>query len=349
MPSSVELQAVTKVYPGGVRALDAVDLAVAPGELFTLLGPSGCGKTTLLRTIAGFERADAGRVVIGGRDVEGVPPQRRDLGVVFQSHAVFPHMTVFDNVAFGLRARGVAGDALRRRVVAALERVHLGGLDARTPDRLSGGQQQRVGLARALAIEPDVLLMDEPLSSLDARLRVDMREELRALQQALGITTVYVTHDQEEALSISDRLAVMAAGRVAQVGAPRAVYADPASLEVAAFVGRVSVLDAAAAARLGLPPPPPAGRLAVRPEHVRLEALSPGDEAPAGRREARVTQVAFTGPLVTYGLDCGGAALLAEVHRPTAGDLLAPGARVAVSVAPEHAWRFAADGARVRG
>lgn len=347
MSAGVELHGVTRTYPGGVRALAGVDLRVEAGELFTLLGPSGCGKTTLLRTIAGFERADAGRVVIGGRDVASVPPQRRNLGVVFQSHAVFPHMSVFDNVAFGLRARGVAADEVRRRVAAALDRVRLAGLEERTPDRLSGGQQQRVGLARALVIEPDVLLMDEPLSSLDARLRLDMRDELRGLQQALGITTLYVTHDQEEALAVSDRVAVMAAGRVLQVGTPLEVYADPASLEVAAFVGRVSLLDEAAAAPLGLSPPP-GGRLAVRPEHVRLEPLAPGAAPPAGRLEATITRASFTGPLVTYSVACGGAVLLAEAHRPSSGDLLRPGARVAASVAPEHAWRFAADGARVR-
>jgi iron(III) transport system ATP-binding protein len=344
-PKGVLLRGVTKTYTGAVRALDGVDLTVAPGEFFTLLGPSGCGKTTLLRTIAGFERQDAGHVTIGGQAVDGVPPQRRNLGVVFQSHAVFPHLDVFENVAFGLRARGVSQAEVERRVAAALERVRLTGLGARTPDALSGGQQQRVGLARALVIEPDVLLMDEPLSSLDARLRLDMRDELRARQRALGITTIYVTHDQEEALAVSDRVAVMAAGRIAQVGTPWEVYGDPATQGVASFVGRVTVLGEDDARALGLKPPP-GGSVAVRPEHVRLSPLAPGKTPVPSKPLATVGQAAFTGPLVTYPVTCGGVTLLAEEHRPGAV-LLTPGTTVMLTIEPHHALRFDRDGARV--
>ena len=237
----VELRHICKSYPG-VRALDDVDLVIESGELFTLLGPSGCGKTTLLRTVAGFIHQDSGEVVVGGQRIDDMPAHRRNIGLVFQDYAIFPHMTVSDNVAFGLRNRRRPRLEIAERVTRALELVRLGGHAARLPHQLSGGQQQRVGLARAVVIEPQILLMDEPLSNLDAKLRVELRDDIRDLQHSLGITTIYVTHDQEEALVISDRICVMQGGRVHQVGTPWDVYSKPATLFVASFVGAMNVM-----------------------------------------------------------------------------------------------------------
>jgi len=221
--SVIRLTNIEKNF-GLVHALRDVNIEIQSGEFFTLLGPSGCGKTTLLRILAGFYIQDRGTIHIGDRLMDGVPPYERNTGMVFQNYAVFPHMTVFENVAFGLRNRRVAGDEIRKRVSKVLETARLTGYEQRTPDQLSGGQQQRVGLARALVIEPQVLLMDEPLSNLDAKLRLEMREEIRDIQRQLGITTVYVTHDQEEALVISDRIAVMNQGQVQQIGSAWDVY-----------------------------------------------------------------------------------------------------------------------------
>ncbi len=233
-----------KVRFGDFTALNGVDLTVRRGELVTLLGPSGCGKTTLLRVIAGFQRQTEGRIEVGGRNLGDVPPEGRNFGMVFQSYAVFPHMSVADNVAYGLTARGVRGGDRAKRVQAALERVQLGALVGRFPDALSGGQKQRVGLARAMVIEPDLLLMDEPLSNLDALLRIEMRREIRLMQRELGITTLYVTHDQEEALAISDRIAVMRQGELLQIAPPEEVFEAPAHAFVADFIGGCNWFDA---------------------------------------------------------------------------------------------------------
>lgn len=238
----VELQNVTRRF-GDVTAVDSVSLSVMGGEFLTLLGPSGCGKTTLLRMIAGFELPDAGRVVLGGREVTGLPPHRRDVTTVFQHYALFPHLNVFDNVAFGLERRRVARDEVRRRVAAALEQVRLGGLDARKPGELSGGQQQRVALARALVVEPRVLLLDEPLAALDLKLRKQMQIELKGLQRRLGISFVYVTHDQEEALTMSDRIVVMNAGKIEQIGRAEEIYERPGTEFVAGFIGVSNILE----------------------------------------------------------------------------------------------------------
>jgi len=238
----VELINITKIY-GKVKAAYKVNLHVKEGELFTLLGPSGCGKTTILRIIAGFEVPDEGRVLIGGKDVTDLPPYRRGTSMVFQNYALWPHMTVFENVAYGLRVRGVPKTELKRRVKEVLEMVKLEGLENRYPHQLSGGQQQRVALARALVVQPHVLLLDEPLSNLDAKLRIEMREELKRLQKALGITTIYVTHDQEEAMVLSDRIAVMNQGEILQVGTPRDIYERPVNFFVATFIGRSSVIE----------------------------------------------------------------------------------------------------------
>ena len=237
------ITALTKRYQS-VAALDGVDLTIRRGELLTLLGPSGCGKTTLLRAVAGFNAQDEGSISVAGRSLDGVPPHRRDFGMVFQNYAIFPHLTVADNVAYGLRARGVGREDIRRRVAASLEKVQLGHLAQRFPDAMSGGQKQRVGLARAMVIEPELLLMDEPLSNLDAKLRIEMRQQIRLMQREQGISTLYVTHDQEEAMAISDRIAVMRGGRIEQLGTPEAIYENPETSFVADFVGGSNWLDA---------------------------------------------------------------------------------------------------------
>ncbi len=219
----VRLTGITKRF-GPLKAVDNVSLAIDEGEFFTLLGPSGCGKTTLLRTIAGFYYPDAGEIRFGERVINEIPPNKRETGMVFQNYALFPHLSVFDNIAYGLRARKVPRREIDARVGAILESVQLDGLEDRPPGKLSGGQQQRVALARALVISPQILLMDEPLSNLDAKLRVNMREEIRRIQKRLGITTIYVTHDQEEAMAVSDRIAILNRGRLEQVGSPAEVY-----------------------------------------------------------------------------------------------------------------------------
>jgi len=241
-PASVSLQALVKRFSKESLAVDSVDLEIEPGELVTLLGPSGCGKTTTLRMIAGLERSTSGSILIDGEDVTRLPAYLRDVTMVFQSYALFPHMNVFENVAYGLRVARKNADDVRAGVEAALEMVGLSELINRKVNALSGGQQQRVALARALAIRPRVLLFDEPLSNLDAKLRRRVREEIRQLQQDLGITTVYVTHDQEEALAISDRIVVMNAGRIEQLGGPEELYTAPASRFVADFIGSANFL-----------------------------------------------------------------------------------------------------------
>jgi thiamine transport system ATP-binding protein len=241
--SELELVDITRSY-GDTTALDDVSFRVEDGEFFTLVGPSGCGKTTTLRTVAGFESPDAGTVRIDGESVTRVPPEERDIGVVFQNYALFPHMTVAENVAYGLRFRDPPGDVSREgRVTELLSLVDLDGFEDRDPDELSGGQQQRIALARALAPGPELLLLDEPMSALDARLRKTLRRQLQTIQSELGVTTLYVTHDQDEALAISDRLAVMNGGRIEQIGPPRDVYRRPATRFVATFLGENNVFE----------------------------------------------------------------------------------------------------------
>jgi len=290
----IRLVELAKSY-GAVRAVDGVDLEIARGEFFTMLGPSGSGKTTTLRLIAGFELPDTGRVELGGRDVTHVPPYARDVNTVFQDYALFPHMSVADNVAYGLRIRGAGRAERRARAAEALEMVRLPDVGARKPAQLSGGQRQRVALARAIVNRPRVLLLDEPLGALDLKLRQEMQVELKRIQGEVGITFVYVTHDQEEALTMSDRLAVFDHGRIVQVGPPAEVYERPASSFVAGFVGTSNVLE-----RGGR-------RFTVRPERVRI--LDNGT-APAGLvvERGRVTDVSYVGPLTRYvvALDAGG-------------------------------------------
>ncbi len=261
---------------GTVRAVDGVNLTVGDGEFFTLLGPSGCGKTTLLRMIAGFCELDAGEIRFGDKRIDRLPAHTRDIGMVFQNYAVFPNLTVAGNVAYGLKARRVTTADVARRVDEALALVQLAGYGERWPHQLSGGQLQRVAIARALVIRPQVLLFDEPLSNLDARLRVSMRGEIRELQKSLGITAIYVTHDQEEAMSVSDRIALMQSGRLEQVGAPAEIYRNPTSRFAAEFMGTTNLVEAQALGREG------AGMISLRPEALRLDA-----DAPAGLAAAR--------------------------------------------------------------
>jgi putative spermidine/putrescine transport system ATP-binding protein len=282
----IDLVGLSKRY-GAVAAVDDVSLAIGRGEFFTMLGPSGSGKTTTLRLIAGFEQPDAGRVELGGEDVTGRPPYARDVNTVFQDYALFPHMTVAANVEYGLRIRKVGGSERRSRAQEALALVRLEGLGARKPAQLSGGQRQRVALARAIVNRPRVLLLDEPLGALDLKLRQEMQSELKRIQREVGITFVYVTHDQEEALTMSDRLAVFNAGRVEQVGAPAEVYERPANEFVAGFVGTSNVVE-----RGGR-------RFTIRPEKVRL--LGDGeDPGPMYAEDGTVREVAYAGMVTRY-------------------------------------------------
>ena len=299
---SIELSGLTKRF--GEVAVDNIDLTVASGEFFSLLGPSGCGKTTTLRLIAGFEQPTSGKILLDGLDVSDVPPHRRNVNTVFQSYALFPFLSVFDNVAFGLRHRSLSKTDLRRRVDEALELVMMTSFAKRRPGQLSGGQQQRVALARALVLNPAVLLLDEPLGALDAKLRRSLKVELKALQERVGITFLYVTHDQEEALTMSDRLAVMNAGKIVQIGTPRVVYEEPADTYVADFLGAANLMEISVESvgvlRLGdfalsserCEADAGAAHAVIRPERVRIEAHgSAGDN----RVPAMVERVVFLG------------------------------------------------------
>jgi putative spermidine/putrescine transport system ATP-binding protein len=305
--SELKLAGIEKRY-GSTVAVAGIDLDVRDGEFMTLLGPSGCGKTTTLGLIAGFFPPTAGEIYVRGKPVAGLPPFRRDIGVVFQDYALFPHMTAAENVAFGLRMRKIRGEETAQRVREALELVQLSGLGERRPLELSGGQRQRVALARALVIRPAVLLLDEPLSNLDLKLREEMRVEIASLQRRLGITTVFVTHDQGEALVMSDRIAVMNAGRIEQVGTPADIYERPATRFVAEFIGRMNFF----------------GTIAIRPERAKLVKETPND---GFSRRGTVKQVLYLGATLEYHLVLeGGERALVEAandaHAPrfSAGD-----------------------------
>ena len=311
MTEAVSFRGVSR-YFGAVRAVDNVDLDIRDGEFFAMLGPSGSGKTTCLRLIAGFEQPTGGDILIYGESAAGVPPYRRNVNTVFQSYALFPHMNVRDNVAFGLRVKGVGKAERHKAAEEALAMVELAGFGDRRAGELSGGQRQRVALARALVNKPKVLLLDEPLGALDLKLREQMQEELRSLQRALGLTFVFVTHDQEEALSMSDRVAVFADGRIQQVGTPQEIYRQPASRFVADFVGSSNVVPADFAGRGA------AGQWAsLRPEDIRFD--------PAGL-EARVTSRFYHGRTVKLGLEIGGQDLSALIPAtdtlPEAGETI---------------------------
>jgi iron(III) transport system ATP-binding protein len=349
--AALNVRNLTKEFAVGgttITAVDRVSFDVRGGEFFTMLGPSGCGKTTTLRVIAGLERATSGAITVDGRDFMAVPPQRRNIGMVFQSYALFPHLTIYENVAYGLRLRGIGAAEIQRRVGATLALLQLEPFAARHPVALSGGQQQRVSIARALVYEPTMLLLDEPLANLDAKLRVMMRDEIRALQRRLGITTLYVTHDQEEATAVSDRLAVFDHGRLIQLGTPEEIYTRPQTLFVADFIGRANFLPVrlrvsgapAAGVTLGngaaIVPArevrlegdeagtlasADSGILMIRPEHLALDATR-------GDVRCRVLRVQLLGGLIRYTVqsDASPNDIRVEATRPVPG--VAEGAAV---------------------
>ena len=325
---ALRLRGIRKNY-GPVIAVDGVDLEVREGEFFTLLGPSGSGKTTLLRLIAGFERADAGRIELGGRDVTSLPPYARETNTVFQDYALFPHMTVGENIGYGLRVKGVPNTERRERVQRALRMVRLIGLEGRRPNQLSGGQRQRVALARAVINEPEVLLLDEPLGALDLKLRQEMQLELKRIQKEVGITFVYVTHDQEEALTMSDRMAVMSNGQIQQIGPPVEVYERPATEFVAGFIGISNVLE-----RDGV-------RFVVRPEKLRL--LDAGERADSNMKvePGRVEQVIYVGMTTrfTVRLDHGELVVAVRQNMDAPGHAQSyEGRRVSLAWAADHTY-----------
>jgi putative spermidine/putrescine transport system ATP-binding protein len=318
--ATVRLAGVSKSFDGSTRAVDGVDLAIAAGEFFALLGPSGCGKTTTLRMIAGFEVPDAGRVLVGGTDITDVPVHRRDMGMIFQSYALFPHRTVAENVAFGLRMRGLPRQEVAERVASALRRVALEGLEHRRPGELSGGQQQRVALARAIVVRPPVLLCDEPLAALDRKLRQSMQLELKQLQKELGVTLIFVTHDQEEAMTMSDRIAVMNAGRIEQLGTPTEIYSRPRTRFVADFIGEINLFEGewrdgafhssdGRALPVGGPGRSGSGTVAVRPERMRFA------ETPDAPFAGRIESASFVGGQTIYRIatDAGRKLLVKEL------------------------------------
>ncbi|WP_028937485.1 ABC transporter ATP-binding protein [Pseudonocardia spinosispora] len=332
---AIRLRGLRKEF-GSVTAVDGVDLDIPPGEFFSMLGPSGSGKTTVLRLIAGFELPTAGVVELDGRDVSRLAPFDRDVNTVFQDYALFPHMTVRQNVEYGLRVKGVPKAQRQERAAEALRSVHLGEHGSRRPSQLSGGQRQRVALARALVNRPKVLLLDEPLGALDLKLRLAMQTELKALQREVGITFIFVTHDQDEALTMSDRIAVFNEGRIEQVGTPVEVYERPASAFVAGFVGTSNLLRGPAAeAVIGR-----SGVYSIRPEKIRLdERLS--EPATDGETSATgaVTNVVYAGATVRYevSLDAGGQ--LSVVHQNVADAPHRPGTRVRLSWRHDHNFR----------
>lgn len=304
----VELEAVTKRF-GAVTAVHEVSLAIEAGEFFTFLGPSGSGKTTCLRMIAGFEQPTTGRVLLDGKDVSGLPPYERDVNTVFQDYALFPHLSVGANVEYGLRVKGVGRAERRQRAEEALAMVRLDGYGGRKINQLSGGQRQRVALARALVNHPRVLLLDEPLGALDLKLREEMQVELKRIQSQVGITFLYVTHDQDEALAMSDRLAVFSAGRLVQVGPPAEVYERPASAFVAGFVGTSNVLSGDAAVRLRGAPDP----FTVRPEKIRL--LPRTSEDPSVRTTGTIRSALYLGERTRFVVDLDGGGELVVVQQ----------------------------------
>jgi iron(III) transport system ATP-binding protein len=344
--ASITLENLCKQF-GTITAVDDVNLRVESGLLVCLLGPSGCGKTTTLRMIGGFEEPSSGRILIGDDDVTSVPPYSRPTAMVFQSYALFPHMTVYENVAYGLRARRVPKADIERRVREVITLMELHGQEKKSPPQLSGGQQQRVALARALVIRPKVLLFDEPLSNLDAQLRVRMRTEIRSVQRQLGITSVYVTHDQEEAFSISDRVAIMNMGRLVQLGTPRELYRQPADRFVAEFVGLSNIVSAelaesnagGATVRVfgrtirSRRPPGDTSRpvsLVLRPEALRIGAQEDGGVP------ARVLTLAFLGPLARYTVAVqDGTVLTVDLHNPSPEQFFPEGTAVSLRLPSE--------------
>ncbi|HEX4743428.1 MAG TPA: ABC transporter ATP-binding protein [Candidatus Limnocylindria bacterium] len=360
MSAYLELRGLRKRFPNGTVAVDGVDLDVREGEVVALLGPSGCGKTTTLRCIAGFEDPDEGTISLQGRRIDVLPPNRRAATMVFQGYALFPHLSVFENVAYGLRVRRVGGAALRERVERTLALVGLSGFGDRRPQQLSGGQQQRVALARALVLEPALLLFDEPLSNLDAKLREQLRLELRALVRRVGITSVYVTHDQAEAMTLADRIAVMDRGKIVQLGTPREIYDEPVARFVADFVGHANFVrgrvrevagDAAVVDMLGTArraaasAPLRAGdevEVMIRPEEITVLAADEPGTVPAVVRRA-----GFLGSAAVYQLACEGVELISSAPLERGAPLAADGQRVGLRIreAALRAFPLEASGA----
>ena len=355
--TSVVLQNLSRAF-GATRALDGLSIEMAPGELVALLGPSGCGKTTALRIVAGFETADTGSVLVDDKDISSVPAARRDMGMVFQSYSLFPNMSALDNVGFGLRMRKIGSAQRRTKAGELLDMVGLVDQAKQYPHQLSGGQQQRVALARALAIEPRVLLLDEPLSALDAKVRLQLREQIRTLQQRLGTTTLFVTHDQEEALSMADRVGVMRQGKLEQIAAPDELYKQPATAFVAEFVGvmnripaelrgegMVAVLDAVVPVK-GVPPDDGLVDVLVRPEELRMDVVENGNGI--------VTTRNFLGSVTRVGVLLSGDVTV-QIDKPSSeAAALAPGTSVSVSlpadpvlVAPRQLFRLYVTGGGV--
>ena len=353
MSARIDIVGVTKTYDGSTRAVDTVDMSIQEGEFFSLLGPSGCGKTTTLRMIAGFETPTEGMIEVGGVDVTHVPAHKRDMGMVFQNYALFPHRTVGENVAFGLRMRGMERTTIARKVTDALAQVELVGYEDRRPGQLSGGQQQRVALARAIVIEPRVLLCDEPLGALDKKLRQQMQFELKQLQKSLGVTLVFVTHDQEEALAMSDRIAVMNGGRVEQIGTPIEIYDQPETRFVADFIGDTNIfrgervthstipsLAVGNGLTLTLPSSAHGGTgvlsVALRPEKI---GLSPAGDAGRATADAcahgLIESTNFLGGAVLYRIALeSGHHILAQQPNAGAVRLFAPGNTVMLDWKP---------------
>jgi len=366
----VELANITKLF-GSIRAVDNVSLTIGEGEFFTLLGPSGCGKTTLLRTIAGFYSPDAGEIRFGDRLINHIPAHRRETGMVFQNYALFPHLTIYENVAFGLRRKGVKDNEVKSRVTDMLKLVELPGFEARKPGQISGGQAQRVALARALINRPAVLLLDEPLGALDLKLRKQMQLELKRIQQEVGITFIYVTHDQEEAMTMSDRIAVMNKGRYEQLAEPETLYERPATRFVAGFLGVSNLLPATAdgsadgfaifrtadGSALRAPKAVVEGRsgplaLGVRPEKIRMEY--PSKEVPAGYNSlaGTVTTAAYLGVSTQYVVELKDGHKMTvyeqNVERATRAELWERGEDVRLSWSPDHGFVVPAEGPAAR-
>ncbi len=346
----IDIENATKRF-GSIAAVSEVDLSIQDGELFTLLGPSGCGKTTLLRLIAGFYAADEGEIRFDGRNVGGVPPNERGIGMVFQNFALWPHMTVLENVTYGLKLRNLGRSEIAQRANDVFEKVKLPGFGERYPGQLSGGQQQRVALARALILNPKILLLDEPLSNLDAKIRVQVRQEIRKLQKDLGITTMYVTHDQEEALTLSDRIAVFNQGRVLQAGTPKQLYEQPANRFVADFIGINNLLDgvveAVALPDDGLRVRTALGELraqtprrfrvgdacvlCIRPENADIAGPAAPDR---NVLSGRITFAAYLGNAIRYDVELmPGCVFKVDMREPWHQDMLAAGSKVTISFA----------------
>lgn len=335
--STVSIKHLIKAF-GPVRAVDDISVEIAEGEFFSLLGPSGCGKSTTLRMLAGFEDITSGEIELDGQGVSGLPPEKRGIGFVFQNYAIFPHMNVFENIAFGLRLRKLAEGEIRTKVVDALAQVGMSGLESRMQSEMSGGQQQRVALARVLVTQPKILLLDEPLSALDKNLREEMKFWIKDLQTSLGITTIYVTHDQGEALTMSDRIAVMKDGRIAQIGTPREIYESPSNLFVAEFIGESSLLTGTVADVNGATctldiggqsirarshdtlAKGAAANLVLRPEHMMIRTDVTGDEW--NKASAKVRSITYQGATLRFALDFQGHQIISETaNTPDAPDL----------------------------